>query len=472
MSNVYEDPSELEVRVRGGDHRGVVGGLWDEIGTWQFEFCRSQGLLPSHQFIDIGCGSLRGGVHFVRYLEPGHYAGVDTHDALLDAGYERELVPSGLAPRLDRARLKATSRFEFGSFGQPFDMALAQSVFTHVPFNQIRLCLSQLAQAMQPGGRFFATYFEIGEDVPLDAAVDRGGGIVTRYDANPYHYTFSDLQRAAEGLPVIVRRIGEAGHPRGQFVAEFLFTGAGDSVRQLSASDALALPAGAGHYRAYVGPPQRFDFMSSTQFALLHTFGLREEDSMLDVGCGSLRLGRLLIPFLQPGRYCGVDPNAWLIEEGIRRELGADAVRLKQPSFATNSDFDFSTFGRQFDFVIAQSIATHTGPDMLDQLIAGAASVIADEGLFLFSYIREPGASAPPAGWHYPECVGYDADNMIARLREAGLVAREIPWFHPAASWITAARNIQALPSESDLAALSGAVLARPSDRKGYAPAR
>ena len=42
-------------------HRGVVGGMWDEIGKLQFEFMVKQGLKSEHKFLDIGCGSLRGG---------------------------------------------------------------------------------------------------------------------------------------------------------------------------------------------------------------------------------------------------------------------------------------------------------------------------------------------------------------------------------------------------------------------------
>lgn len=55
---------------------------------------------------------------------------------------------------------------------------------------------------------------------------------------------------------------------------------------------------------------------------------------MLDFGCGSLRLGRLLILFLNDGRYFGIDPNRWLIEEGLERELGRDAARIKKLHFS------------------------------------------------------------------------------------------------------------------------------------------
>jgi hypothetical protein len=39
-------------------------------------------------------------------------------------------------------------------------MAIAQSVFTHVSLNQMRLCLYRLARVMRPGGTFYATFCE------------------------------------------------------------------------------------------------------------------------------------------------------------------------------------------------------------------------------------------------------------------------------------------------------------------------
>jgi hypothetical protein len=37
-----------------GEHRGAVGGLWDELGRWQFELLLRAGLKPSHRLLDVG----------------------------------------------------------------------------------------------------------------------------------------------------------------------------------------------------------------------------------------------------------------------------------------------------------------------------------------------------------------------------------------------------------------------------------
>src|ERR1035438_2924105 len=89
--------SELRADTADGVHdgyRAFVGGagpMWDSIGALQFEFLKSRGLLPDHRFMDVGCGALRGGSHFIRYLDPGCYHGIDKHIELIIYGVGAEI---------------------------------------------------------------------------------------------------------------------------------------------------------------------------------------------------------------------------------------------------------------------------------------------------------------------------------------------------------------------------------------------
>jgi SAM-dependent methyltransferase len=203
------------------DHRNVVGGYWDRVGKLQLDFLLGQGLQPEERFLDVGCGALRAGIHLVDYLDPGNYYGIDIDPDVLEAGYEAEL-PQTLRPKLPREHLRCTKRFEV-DFGVQFDMAIAQSVFTHVHLNYMRLCLYRLAPCMKVGGRFFGTFSEAPADFPLDGVLYEDETRPSRFtERNPFWYRPSDLEWAAGFSAWRFRYIGDWGHPRDQKIVEFL----------------------------------------------------------------------------------------------------------------------------------------------------------------------------------------------------------------------------------------------------------
>lgn len=187
------------------------------------------------------------------------------------------------------------------------------------------------------------------------------------------------------------------------------------------------------HYRAYVGPPENYDLLSALQFCLLARLGLRDFHSVLDVGCGSLRVGRLLIPYLLSGRYCGLEPEAWLIEEGIDREIGQSLIDLKQPRFDHNRNFDFSVFERRFDFILAQSVLTHAGVDQVHQCFRSVRDHLSPEGIFAVTFIAGQ-EDHPDDGWVYPGVTRYTRDFMSRAIAGAGLEFVHLDWPHPGIS--------------------------------------
>lgn len=199
-------------------HREAVGGMWDEVGTLQFNFMVEMGLEPHHRLLDIGCGSLRGGVHFVEYLESGNYYGVDKNHKLIELGMAVELKKRGLGDK--SATFKVSDQFDFG-FGVEFDFAIAQSLFTHLPLNDIMVCLHNARGVLVDEGRLYATFFSSGSYQDMwFVPHEWTNGIVTFPNRDPYHYEPTMLMGAGSGLDS--EYIGHWDHPRGQHMMEYV----------------------------------------------------------------------------------------------------------------------------------------------------------------------------------------------------------------------------------------------------------
>jgi SAM-dependent methyltransferase len=168
--------------------------------------------------------------------------------------------------------------------------------------------------------------------------------------------------------------------------------------------------------------------MAAMQFNLLTYLGLREDHYLLDLGCGSLRAGRLFIPYLKPGRYFGIEPEEWLLQEGIKKEIGQAMIDLKRPSFDSNSEFRLSVFGQTFDFIIAQSIFSHTSEAQIRQTAAEAKKILAPEGFFAASFFED--ATKNYTGDKWAVKATYTMARMKELIEEAGLRCESLDWPH------------------------------------------
>ena len=191
-------------------HREYVGGMWEEIGRLQFDFLVSRGLTPRSVLLDIACGSLRLGTHVIPYLDAGHYLGIEKEEGLVRAGLEKELDPQVVAQKLPEFVI--SSKFEFERFTRTADFAIAQSLFTHLPADRIRLCLRKLRPALTADGRVYATFFECQQPVsnPRDP-----------HDHGFFRYTRADMIAFGRDAGLSAEYIGGWNHPRGQVIVEY-----------------------------------------------------------------------------------------------------------------------------------------------------------------------------------------------------------------------------------------------------------
>ena len=199
-------------------HREFVGSLWEELGRLQFEYLLSQGLKPEHRLLDLGCGALRGGLHFIRHLRTGNYTGVDANPSLLRAG-KLELERSGLT--FKRPSLVHEAKFRAEAWGSGYDFIISISLLTHLPKKFVKRCLSAVPASLSPQGSFHASFFEAPSNGILGPLCHLPGNIQTYAENDPYHQSLAQMETYARETGLVTSYIGDWSHPRGQRMLAF-----------------------------------------------------------------------------------------------------------------------------------------------------------------------------------------------------------------------------------------------------------
>lgn len=216
INSYGEELSELDISQN--KHRHFIGGKWSEIGQLQYNFLLQQGLQSHHKLLDIGCGCLRGGLHFINYLEANRYYGLDVNASLIKAAWQ-EVKLANLEAK--NPHLIVNDKFEIACFQQQFDFMLSVSVFTHLPMNIIIRCLSEVQKNLTSSGKYYSTFFLASTSAHTAQIAHQPGGVVTNYDRDPFHYSFDEMSFMARVAGLKVNLIGEWNHPRNQQMLEF-----------------------------------------------------------------------------------------------------------------------------------------------------------------------------------------------------------------------------------------------------------
>lgn len=165
-----------------------------------------------------------------------------------------------------------------------------------------------------------------------------------------------------------------------------------------------------------------YEQMGSSQLDMLKRNGLKSDKKLLDVGCGSLRLGVQAMRYLNPGCYFGIDCDQNIVNAGLKRELPSHVRENKQPAFTINKYFDFSEFGdEKFDFAMAQSVFTHLPPTAIELCLKNVMERINLGGIFFASYNLADN-HITRFGQVYPEMTRYSVDyfETLARKYNVG----------------------------------------------------
>lgn len=148
-------PGELLVE----QHHSNYGEPWAG-GRDVFEFlAESAHLTPNSQVLEIGCGTLRVGLHFIRYLTPEHFHCLERDELSLMAAFRYELPSQGLLHK--RPLIVRGEDMDFSKFGSGtlYDLIYASAVFLHIPDKLVWVGLERLAVKLKPlEGRIFVSH--------------------------------------------------------------------------------------------------------------------------------------------------------------------------------------------------------------------------------------------------------------------------------------------------------------------------
>ena len=139
-------------------------------------------------------------------------------------------------------------------------------------------------------------------------------------------------------------------------------------------------------------------------------------------------------PYLNRGNYFGVDPNKWLIDDGIKNEIGKDLIKIKEPTFSYADSLNDFKQPLNIDYAFAQSIFSHTGLDLFEKWLSEISDHINNSGVLLATFLVDDEDSRE-SGWIYPGCVKFTPSTVKEISLKYGLRFQLLDWFHPRQSW-------------------------------------
>jgi 2-polyprenyl-3-methyl-5-hydroxy-6-metoxy-1,4-benzoquinol methylase len=140
------------------NYRNKYPSDWEQSGLNQLNVLIENGLKKDMKLLDVGCGELRGGVHFIKYLDPYNYYGIDSNYKFIEDGIKYEL--GNLQNKVDSNNFLVTDNFDIEKFKIKFDMGIVNSVFKFLSKKQIINFLFSAYENFKPNSSLIISHYE------------------------------------------------------------------------------------------------------------------------------------------------------------------------------------------------------------------------------------------------------------------------------------------------------------------------
>lgn len=172
------------------------------------------------------------------------------------------------------------------------------------------------------------------------------------------------------------------------------------------------------NHQNYVGPEEKYYTFGPRVFLeILAATGIQPSHKVLDVGCGSLRVGKLLIPYLNAGNYTGIEPNSEMLMAGLTYELSTPMINDKAPVFGASPEF-IPPHAGHFDLVIAIQVFIHCGPQQFVDFLTKMRELSSMVYVTLKIDEENPGTT----DWPNPANIRYPAASHQQTVYDWGLL--------------------------------------------------
>ena len=126
--------------------------LYKKSRDFQIKFLKDMRLMPEDYLLDIGCGTLVGGIPIIRYLEKSHYYGIEKRLDVLEEA-RKELLESKLT---HKTPVLLSEDFSSLNLEREFNFMWASSVLIHFKDEILEDCFAFVSNHLSKQGKFYA----------------------------------------------------------------------------------------------------------------------------------------------------------------------------------------------------------------------------------------------------------------------------------------------------------------------------